>query len=321
MRYYDITLQDSKGTLVREWTSYPIPGTTGSNPAGTFDPGAQNVVFDFPVAPYATAIGFVGLTIEGVGLDTLYEASNFVGLTIIVKGGMGKGLPLANPEQAGVLLVGSVFQAFGNWEGTDMRLELVIISSPYAYGLAGRILFNWPAGTPLSSALSTCFSTYFPTFQAVVNISSIVINHTESGHYRTLESLARTLYEITGVSIGIVGNQIIAYDGSKPPKAILLDFNDFIGQPTWISPDTVQIKLVMRSDLNFTSIVKMPKDISEVPGFVVKTQASYASVLKYKTAFQHDFQVNQVRHLGSFRSPDSRDWVTIINALVTSNAA
>lgn len=319
MRYYDITLTASDGTLVREWTSYPILGTSGSNPTGTFDPGAQNVIFDFPMAPYAEAMGFVGLTIEGVGLDTLYEASNFVGLTITVKGGMGKGLPLAHPEQAGVLLIGSVFQAFGNWEGTDMRLELVITNSPYAYDLENRILFNWPAGTPLSSALSTCFSTYFPTFQSVVNIGAIVLNHTESGHYRTLEGLARTLYEMTGVSISIVGNQIIAYDGSKPPTAILLDFNDFIGQPTWIAPGTIQIKLVMRADLNFTSVVQMPKDISNVPGFVVKTQASYASVLKYKTAFQHNFQVNQVRHLGSFRSPDARDWVTIINAF-TSDA-
>ena len=61
------------------------------------------------------------------------------------------------------------------------------------------------------------------------------------------------------------------YDGSAQATPTLIDFNDLIGQPTWIGPGQMQFNCVMRADLTVGAYVKMP------PAQVAVTTAAAAS--------------------------------------------
>jgi hypothetical protein len=51
----------------------------------------------------------------GIGVDQINQAQNLHGKPIKVFGGMAKGLPLAKPEQAGLLTQGYVFKSDRLW--------------------------------------------------------------------------------------------------------------------------------------------------------------------------------------------------------------
>ncbi|MHB1644604.1 hypothetical protein [Acidithiobacillus sp.] len=312
MRYYDIEIAQG-GVPVRRWTSYPN---------GVFDPGALNVEFDVLCAPFATPMGPSGILIEGVAIDDLFQANDFATTSTILtlKGGMRPGLPLNQGMPSGVLMIGNIWQAFGNWEGTDMRLDLVVTPSPFNINQTPSITLNWRKGMLLSTALSTVFSQLFPTNPQNIQIQPITLAHDEIAVVSTMEQLAQYVLSWTqtssypGVQIANINGTITAYDGSVPPKAIKLLFQDLIGQPTWIEPYTIQFKTVMRSDIQQGSLVEMPKNIASSPGFVKTNFESYPSYQKYLSLFQQQFVVQSVRHIGSFRSDDASQWCSVINA-------
>ena len=70
-------------------------------------------------------------------------ASDLHLVDIEVWAGMEKGLPLAEPSQAGLIMKGSNFQPFGNWTGTAMTLELVLVAAAGTDGRPVAISFDW----------------------------------------------------------------------------------------------------------------------------------------------------------------------------------
>jgi len=308
---------------VRQWTSHP---------GGVFDPGALNVEFDIPVTTYGTPVGGQSITIEGVPLDDLLQAQQFAGMNLTMKGGMQAGLPLANPKQAGIITAGQVWQSFGNWEGTEMTLDLVLNPGQYTLDQPGNIVLNWTAGTPLAQALQQTLSVAYPNMPALINISAqLVQSHDEVHRCSTLDQLAQLLIEITqgnflgaayaGVQVSVQGGQIIVFDSTYEPNTVQLAFTDFVGQPTWIDVNVMQLKLVMRADLQLGTIVKMPQGLQSTPGIVLTSAASLPSNLKYKSAFQGSFSVIELRQIGNFRASDGASWATIVNCAVMSGEA
>lgn len=91
--------------------------------------GALNIEFDFPVGFMGNPAGNATLRIWGVNRNDISQAFLLEGNTILVYGGMMKGLPLANAKLAGLLLSGFVYQAWGNWQDTVQTLDMVI--TPY----------------------------------------------------------------------------------------------------------------------------------------------------------------------------------------------
>ena len=118
MRFYEITITDPQTSKTQVYTSY----VNGVN-----DPGALNIIFDLNVVPFARTLGPSMIEIWGIPLQSISQASNLNNKNILVKGGFKKGLPLANPAQSGVLAEGFIVQAFGNWQGTDMTLNLIML--------------------------------------------------------------------------------------------------------------------------------------------------------------------------------------------------
>jgi hypothetical protein len=317
-RYYDITLTPPGASKpARQWTSHPN---------GAFNPAAQDIEFDFQIADYAALTNIYVLTVHGVPLADLAQANQFAGMQVSIKGGMQTGLPLANPKQAGTLAVASVFQAYGNWEGIDQRLDLVIAPSPYTIGAPGNIVLNWKAGQPLSQALQNTLSVAYPNVPISITISDkIVQSHDEPHMSSTLEDLAQLVMGITkgqflgdnygGVRIAIQNGRLFVWDDTYTPPVVQIAFNDFIGQPTWIADNVMICKFVMRGDLQVGSIINMPQGLQNLPGIVGTTQQSNPSSHKYQTSFQGGFQISEIRHVGSYRSPDAGAWCTIVKCL------
>lgn len=328
MRFYSITLTPLGSTTpARTWTSFPN---------GQFDPGALNVEFDLTVAPYATPVGGQTITIEGISIADLMQPQQFApqivngvqqpGMTFELKGGMGQGLPLANPAQQGTLLKGQVWQSFGNWEGTEMSLDLVINPGGFDSSNPGNFVLNWQANQPLGTALQNCLAVAYPNVPLSINVSDqLVQSETEVHHCGTLEELSQYVQEVTngqflgatypGVQIAMQGGTLSVFDNTWQPPTVQLNFTDLVGQPTWVNVNLLQVKLVMRGDLQIGTIVKMPIGLSGQVGQVLTSGNSLPSSSNYLTTFSGSFQVVEVRHIGNFRSGDGRSWATIINCV------
>ena len=320
-RYYEISLSPpGGGAPTKVWTSYP----NGQN-----DPGALNVEIDVLASYFGIPAGDVGsstITIEGVSLVDLQQPRNFAYQTITVKAGMKKGLPLAQPEQAGLILQGEVWESFANWVGTEMNLSFVIVPGGFTVSRPGNIVLDWKQGQSLSKALTTTFSIAYPNYAIDNSIGGqYVTDHDILAYYPTIQALAKFVKSRTktptfsGVDIGkLNGNTIVMSDGTKPAPPVQLNFIDFVGQPKWVGVDTMQFVTVMRHDIQVNSIVQMPKGLQDAPGIVQTGAASYPSQLHYKTSFQGPFLIQAVRHIGNFRDPNGQSWISVFQATVAS---
>lgn len=314
MRYYSIQIiPDGQTQPIREWTSHP---------KGVFDPNSPLVEFDIPMAPYHTPKGGAGITIHGISLEDLTNAQQFYGMNMIIKGGFQTGLPLANPKQAGLLISGMIWQSFGNWEGTEMTLDFVIQPSGYNADTPGNVVLLWTKGSELGTALSNCLSILYPGVPLNINLAAgYVLNHDEIHTPPSLESLSTWLKQYTkrkfGRTVNIVynGAVISVYDGTSPLSSIEINFNDFIGQPTWIDVSTLQAKFAMRADLQMGSVITMPKNLQNAPGITMTRASSMPSQINYKTSFQGQFLVNELRHIGNSRSSEGASWATVANCI------
>lgn len=332
MRYYDLTVTPYDkatglpgSTPFRRWTSHQ---------GAKFDPAALNIEFDIPVVPFATPTGGQTITIEGISLQDLQQATQFgslvdnagavtqPGMYFSLKAGMTNGLPLANPKQAGLICAGQIFQSFGNWEGTNMSLSFVIFPGVYSLAYPGNFVLNWKKGITLAAALQNCLETAFPSIPVKVTIGANLVNNFDSIHFTaTLEGLAKWVGDWTKakyndeVHITVQAGTILVYDSTYTPTPIEIQFADLIGQPVWVKPNQMQIKLVMRGDLQLGSLIKMPQGFQDFPGLVTTYAGSLPSSLKYASAFKGNFVINQMRHIGNSRTPDGQAWVTVINCI------
>ncbi|WP_343743379.1 hypothetical protein [Herbaspirillum huttiense] len=308
MRYYDILITDpNTGSTVRQYTSYKN---------GKSDPNALLVEMDLPVAPFNTPYGNAFVRVWGITRNDISQATDLNGKRIAVSGGMQKGLPLANPAQSGVLVQGVIQQAFGNWIGVDMTLDIVI-STGTGSSLAPRnIVLDWKAGTPLSQAIASMLSAAFPGYQQQINIDSrLILASDDPGYYESMEQFAAYINGLSksiiggtygGVSIYLREKTFFVYDAPDSTKPHQLQYQDMIGQPTWKNPGQIQVTLVMRADLSINDYVKLPPSI-------ITTTATALPAYRKKSIFDGAYQVAAIRHVGNSRQPDKESWVTVID--------
>lgn len=336
MRYYKIRITSAAGGLVTTPSSIPGSDATYTSFANNRSiPSALQVELDIPLKAYATPMGGALVRIWGVSLAEIAQSTQ-LGPTpnadgtldyknIAIYGGMQKGLPLANPAQAGLLVEGSIIQAFGNWLGTDQSLDIILAPVFGTNTDPKNITFNWLTGTPLADAIRNTLKNAFPKYaEPNIQISpNLVLNHDEPGFYNTIEQFAAYVKQVSisiigggysGVDIFLSNNKFNVFDGTTSTTPKQIAFQDLIGQPTWIgggpsgrSP-VMQFKTVMRGDISMGDYIKMPQ------AFVTNTAAVSTSLTNLRAAFQGSFFVNEIRHVGNFRQPDGASWVTTFNA-------
>ena len=112
--------------------------------------------------------------IWGIGLQDISQAQYLPNQPFSMMGGMSTGLPLANPGEAGPLGGGTIYQAFGNWIGTEQTLDIISVASssspapaqgsggPNPVPVTSNLVMNWPKGQditgPLQQALQQAYS-------------------------------------------------------------------------------------------------------------------------------------------------------------------
>lgn len=320
MRYYAVALTDPTTNAVLHPKSQGVldPSFTYTSYAGGQTlPGALNLELDVQVVPFATPAGAAFVRVWGVSLQELAQSSDLNGVGIQVYAGFQRGLPLANPAQAGLIFQGSVFQAFGNWIDVDQTLDLIVQPSLGTIAAPANLVVNWPAGETLGTALRRTLATAYPGYSVDDRTSAkLVLNHDEVGYYQTPAQLAQFVQTVSraivggsypGVSVVLKEKTFQLFDGTSTTTPKQLQFQDLIGQPTWLDAPTIQVKCAMRADVAVGDFIKLP------PSLATTTAQSF-SQFRARSVFQGTFQVSGVRHVGNYRQCDAASWVTVLDA-------
>jgi len=339
IRYYRITITDADGKL---WTP---PGTSSSLLGGASYTSfinnktiaeALDINLDLPIIGIGTPQGYGSVSIWGVSIQEINQAQNLSGKNMKIEAGFKDGLPLAKSEQSGVVFEGMIYQCFGNWIGTDMRLDFIITpcaSTPTTIGGTGLLdkprqrnfTLEWPGGTQLSDAIRNCLNTAYPGYNLNIEISSAIVSRQKdrpTGYYSTLGQFAQDVMEISksiidprgetgypGVSIVPHGTTIDIFDGpNKSSQTKEIKFNELIGQPTWIDYPLIQFKTPMRADLSVSQQITLPKTQ------VINTTAAFSNQVNQNATFKGGFWIQNMRHVGSYRQTMEDAWVTVIEA-------
>jgi hypothetical protein len=332
-RYYSIVITSQSGTVITP------PGAAGGSQAtytsyvnGAVQPNALDMEMDVSVASFDTPAGQGDtgsiVRIWGISLQEITQAFNLNNNLISVYGGFQKGLPLANPSQAGLLFSGWIQQAYGNWIDTDMTLDLVIFAGTGPNGnqntgtraKPANLVLNWQKGQNLSQALQQTLSTAFPGKQLQINISPNLVSQSagQFGTYATLGEFSSAIQQTSrtiinqsgypGVKIVFDQNTITVSDGTKKTTPKQIVFQDLIGQPTWMGPRQVQLKCPMRADIKVLDQVTLPQ------AQATTTPQSFSN-FRNNSGFTGTWQVNSLRHIGKFRQPTADAWVTVIDVV------
>ncbi|AHE73399.1 hypothetical protein M942_22550 [Enterobacter ludwigii] len=337
MRYYDIQ--------VFYPTAYPPPENDprkifrrySSQINGVNNPGALMIELDIQRFGESTPKGESRVSIWGVSPQEMQQArQNMFGMTIEVYAGMSPGLPLATLGNNGLVMRGVVWQVVGNWQGTELRMDLIVTAGPVSdtdpSPLAPvNLTLPWQKGRKLSDSLFDCFRMLGGGYKFSISVSDMLVNNHDDLLYcgrlcdlagyinMWSKNLIRDSY-YSGVEISMVnGNEIRVFDNdfdnhsdkdaqerkANPKK---LRFSDLAGQPAWVKFGTVSVVCVMRADIQVGDYILMPDKSSPM------VQASSYSQFRDNSAFEGLFLVSSVRLLGNSRHPDGNSWVTVLEA-------
>ena len=357
MRYYRLTIaQASGGGSPLVITSHP------NGPQQPPDAGALQVEYNVKVSPFATPAqdasggGASGslIRIWGVPIALLSQAHNFNApgsgaplYTATLQGGMGKGLPLANPAQIGTLIQGSIWRAIGNWVGVDMTLDLYLTSPvggvsqlPYTKYAADKtpnlpvnnFSIHWVAGQPMGPAIQAALQAAYPNTTVTVSVSpQLIVPTTEDGYYHSMAAFASEVKSRSlsilgpndpgyyGVEIKATNGIVAAYDytqqgeGTTPVATVggpskVIAPTDLIGQPTWIANGQISVSVVQRGDIDIGNRLTLPATLSTAGSGVV---AQGALVQNFPLAFSGNWIVNKLTHIGNYKSPQAQQWMTV----------
>jgi hypothetical protein len=326
--------------MLATWTSFLTgngsytPGLIGAN--GLTDPGALNIEMDIPVVSEDIPSGQGYLKIWGISLDMVNNASKLNYKNITIYAGFQKGLPLANaqilasPVRNGIIFKGSIYQAFGNWQGNEQTIEMFLgpqLSPNTKPGQNTPMILTCPIGANYGSSIRSALEL------AGITVDSLSISPSLStailpaiGSHPTLFDFATAIKSASKATLSFVpgydGIKIIrkqpnsvtslpmvtVTDNTAPPTSapISINFSDMIGQPVWLDFNTLQLKLMMRSDISIGMQVLLP------PNYAILTAQSQ-SQLKNGIAYTGTAYVNAVRYIGNFRQETGDSWITIVD--------
>jgi len=385
MRYYDIRITDKNGKLVVPKPFQGLNGqVTNGTGGGTLDTGSTYTNFvggqilaggldiglQIRQYTYGNAAGAKDgslVTIYGVSLAEVGQAVNLNDMNITVKAGMQKGLPLAKPQQAGVLTAGKIFQSIGNWENIDKTITFLFYDSPKI----ANFQFVWRKGSPLKDAIQTTLAAAMPdakinifispdlvalkdegaTYANFAEFAQAIKERTKSSQFNGIATLTGNKYagvqmsiqqptQLHGSSGGVqfpqpggsvsgtpsfAGKAVLVQDMTQPyqesrlPNSpLLLNFEDFVGQPSWIEPAVIRFKMVMRGDIRVGDFVKLPQTPFGNNFITLPGQSAYTGApSRNQLAFQSSYFIRRVDLYGRLRQPDASAWVSVFEGVFT----
>lgn len=318
MRSYSLQITaPNSTTLIRNYTNLVN---------GAIDLNGLDIEFDLPVSGAAIPVGNGFIRIWGVPLRDLAQTPDLNLKGFKLYGGMAKGLPLANPAQAGLLAAGSILQSFGNWVGTEQTLDLVVAGPTGTPGHPKNFNFDWARGTPLLAAIKTTLMRAYPGYTFSGSCAPGLVSPRDvKGSYSTLNQFAGFIKQMTrtlgggtyeGLDITLTGQTFVAFDATSPSSPKTIDFKDLMGQPVWLGIGQIAVTTVLRADISVGTFVRLPSTLvsNTAASTVVNTTPS-------ATLFAGSFLVVGVRHLGHLRQPDGNSWSTQLTCAVVATTA
>lgn len=333
MKYYKLEITDKNGKT---------PLDAAGNPIGPFDssltPGAAlQIEFDALITGYDVVNSGTNIALYGVPITMLRESAQLAGCQLDLIAGFSAGLPLANPNQAGLILSGQIYNPYANWLGTHQSLNFIVNPSPLLNdkGQAASITLDGRKGEKLSDVLTRALKAAYPGFTIEIEISDkLVLTESSAGVYTRLTQLATTIRsqsfsfinrdDYTGIQMVMQDKIIRVFDNSKSAAGgIQILPQELIGQPTWIGPVSVSFKCPMRATVRCGDVVELPQNIISGPGalLAVNSERSYSSY-REQVNFSGKFLITSVRQVGNYLNPDnSNSWVTIYEAVALASNA
>lgn len=350
MRRYSITISkpgSSEPIRPAAFARLALPDTYGSVVNDRTLPGALDIELQIQTWNYDVAKAGSWLRIYGVPNAELGQSAQLAGNDIIVKCGMARGLPLAKPEQYGVIFQGRIFQCFGNLVGVDRTLDIILTPGGGVGEKPLNFTFKCPRNTPLADAIKTTLEAAFKApagaaanqgFKFDIQISDeLKFSDDKAGSYTKLSDFARMILGLTtqkqfagiktlgntggkndyrGVKIAVKEKTVTVYDNTKTfgeftvnsPKEIA--FEDLIGQPTWVSFNQINFKCTMRADLYVGAYVKLPSGLRSPFVLTTPGAAFPGSPSRNNSTFEGVFQILEQYHFGRFRQADANSWNT-----------
>lgn len=313
------------------------PGWLPGFPTDRFDPGALEIQFQVTqnsLTTFETGGGGVAITIKGVDLTTVKKASNLVGRLIRLEVGMGVGLHICRPEQAGQILEGTITSAVGNWEGTDISLTLYampyVILPGHQEALFGKddngdlvrtnhLQFHCQRGADLITATQNALRNVAPNYEFVSRLrGQIPASQEVHGSYSTVKELCvgmrRAWLQASGrdIAISIRSRSFVLSDlegSNNPKKPIQIRFIDLIGQPCWEGVSGISFTCPLRGDIKVLDQVILPEGL-EGFGRIAGDGSTTILAPRNRNLFSGTFTVLKISHLGQFRSTDGRQWAS-----------
>jgi len=328
MKYYRLEITDKNGA----------PAVDGEgNSIGPFDtsetPGrGLHIEFDALITGYDVISSGTMIAIYGLPISMLRQSVQLSGYQLNLYAGFSSGLPLANPNQAGLIISGQIYNPYANWIGTHQSLNLIVNPSPLLNdkGQALSITLDGKKGEKLSDVLRRALQVAFPEFTLDISISDkLILAEDGVGVYNRIGQLAATMRSqsfaminsdsYTGVQMVMQNRLIRVFDNTSAESGsgIMILPYELAGQPTWIGPVSVSFKCPMRADLRCGDSVELPADIISGPSSLlsVNNDRSYA-MLRNTVNFSGKFLITSVRYVGQYLNPDnSNSWVTIYEAV------
>jgi hypothetical protein len=312
MRYYDIEITDAKTGEVK------LAINTKNNVGLHIELNA--------VVTGMSESGTATLKIFNLPIKFFTRQFDFVGKLIKIKGGMNKGLPLANPSQQGVLVFGYIQFCIGERERGVTFLMFNITPSAFTPKTPKNFVLKWEKGQKLSDALRNTFTNAgLIANQYTINLADKwVATKTDAVGFTSETQFSRFLGEASKLEMIMyfdTGSQrYIVTDGSEVKKKTkVISLRDLIGQPIWNSGSgssisingTVSIPVTLRGDLQWQDIIDV------VDPQVTKSGQGTATISLPNSArvgFSGKFVMFQQTHIANYAIPGGDNWVTVIEA-------
>lgn len=278
--------------------------------------------------------GTATLKIFNLPVKYFMRQMDFVGMTIRIKGGMSKGLPLSKPEQQGVLIFGTIQFCIGEREKGVNYLMFSIVPGPALQTPFKGVVLKWDKGTRLNDALRNAMvNAGFNSNQYQINISDDWVATGDShASYKTMNQLGQALNNYSrnvtlpkdAIFINLYfdagSERYIITDGTTAPRSKIITLYDFIGQPYWINGSSYNINttvgfialpVTLRGDLKpFDQIEVVDPQVTKVSdGSSAILLASGARV-----GFKGKMTISQLTHVANYSTAGGENWVTIIEA-------
>jgi hypothetical protein len=302
MRYYDILITDKDGG---EFARFGTSGGTG-----------LHIEASFPITPGASPAGEATIKIFNVPLSMFSRASDFQGKSIYIRGGMDRGLPLANPEQRGLLLQGQIFFASGTREGKACYLSFTIFAQNNPRTEPKNLTISWYKGEPIDNAIkNTMTNAGYARTETKISENTKAQRDTHAC-FSTIRQFSDWLKKL-GIECHYktAENNYVFTDKSQDSKSSPKEISifDFLGQPTWLGPGLAAIKVVLRGDIQPDQYIEIKDPQLSQQAGIVNAPITQENRLGFKGVFD----VVAVTHYMNYYDLAAENWCTVLQ-LATS---